>query len=139
MMVEKQSEGLEAVIFSEKQNLEHYEESVLELKQIKTKVKSAFTKVRHHLLVSFQQEVNIGHINKPCNELDGVEQDAMDSMIKLSERYNSQNDSKSCVKVSKEMEQMEIEYTSAQNRSQKLMIKNIKSSLPARRQRLWKP
>ena len=74
------------------------------------------------MLVSLQQEeVDIGHINKVCIELDGVEQDAMDSMIKLSERYNSQNDSKSCAKVSKEMEQMKIEYTSAQNRVQQMI------------------
>ena len=48
-----------------------------------------------------------------CDTLDESEQETMDIMIRLSEKYKGEQDSKSCCKLSQEMEQLETEYTSA--------------------------
>ena len=74
---------------SEKENLEHYEENVLELKQMKT-IRLSQLLLRLDIIC---QSSTRSETNKLCDELDSVEEDAIDSMIKLTERYNSQNDS----------------------------------------------
>ena len=57
-----------------------------------------------------------------CDTLDESEQETMDIMLKLSEKYKGEKDSQtSCYKLSQEIEQLEIEYTSAQNRAQEVM------------------
>ena len=88
---------------------------------MKAKAKSAFTKHRHHLLVLIQdKEVNIEAISKMCDILDESEQETMDIMLRLSEKHKGEKDSKSCCRLSQEIEQLEIEYSSAQNRAQKV-------------------
>ena len=106
----------------------------MELKEIKAKAKSAFTKVRHHLLVLIQDKVDVDTI-KMYDTLDESEQETMDIMLKLSEKYKGEKDSPtSCYKLSQEIEQLEIEYTSAQNRAQEVMDSKLlkKTSIPAR-------
>ena len=89
---------------------------------MKAKAKSAFTKHRHHLLVLIQdKEVNVEAISKMCDSLDESEQETMDIMLRLSEKHKGEKDSKSCCKLSQEMEQLEIEYSSAQNRAQEVL------------------
>ena len=47
--------------------IENVEESIVELKQMKAKAKSAFTKCRRHLLVLIQdKEANVETISKTC-------------------------------------------------------------------------
>ena len=48
-----------------------------------------------------------------CDILDESEQETMDIMLKLSEKYKGEKDSQtSCYKLSQEIEQLEIEYPS---------------------------
>ena len=92
--------------------------------------KSTFTKVMRRLLVLIQdEEVNIEAINQMCDTLDESEQETMDMMMRLLEKYKGEQDSKSCCKLSEEMEQLETEYTSAQNRAQEVLdSKSVKLS-----------
>ena len=102
--------------------IENVEESIVELKQIKAKAKSAFTKCRCHLLVLIQdKETNVEAISKMCDTLDECEQENMDIILRLSEKHKGKKDSKSCFKLSQEIEQLEIEYSSAQNRAQEVL------------------
>ena len=71
-MVDKGTEQLEAAIVTGMANLS-LEDSIVELKQLNTKSKSHFTKVRRCLLVSLQQQiVDIDSVNSLCKQLDGV-------------------------------------------------------------------
>ena len=75
------------------------------------------------------EEVNIEAIYQMCDTLDESEQETMDIMIRLSEKNKGEQDSKSCCKLSQEMEQLETEYTSAQNRAQEVLdSKSVKLS-----------
>ena len=83
--------------------IENVEESIVELKQMKAKAKSAFTKVRHHLLALIQDnKVSIKAIIEMCDTLDESEQEAMDIMMQLLDRYKEEKDSKNCYKLSQE-------------------------------------
>ena len=125
-MVDKEKELLVPATATvvETENVEQSgREGIVELKQMKAKAKSAFTKVRRHLLVLIQdEEVDVDNIAKMCDTLDESEQETMDVMLRLSERYKGEKDSQtSCYKLSQEIEQLEIEYTSAQNRAQEVI------------------
>jgi len=52
-------------------------------------------------------------------------------MTKLCEKYREQKNSEMCVKVSKEIEQIEQEYTSAQNRAQEALERKLVEYKPA--------
>ena len=56
-----------------------------------------------------------------CDILDESEQKTIDIMLRLSEKHKGEKDSKSCCKLSQEIEQLEIEYSSAQNRAQEVL------------------
>ena len=113
-MVEQQRELLVAATNENEEIVKQAVESFVELKQMKAKAKSTFTKVGRRLLVLIQdEEVNIEAIHQMCDTLDESEQETMDIMIRLSEKYKGEQDSKSCCKLSQEMEQLETEYTSA--------------------------
>ena len=125
-MVDKEKELLviPTAIAVETKNVEQSgREGIVELKQMKAKTKSTFIKVRRHLLVLIQdEEVDVDNIAKMCDTLDESEQETMDIMLRLSERYKGEKDSQtSCYKLSQEIEQLEIEYTSAQNRAQEVI------------------
>ena len=63
--------------------VEQAKESFIELKQMKAKAKSTFTKVRRHFLVLMQdKEVNIEAIHQMCDTLDESKQETMDIMIR---------------------------------------------------------
>ena len=118
-------EQLESVIAGEIESTQLLE-SIVELKQLKAKAKSSFTKVRCHLLVLIQnEEATIEAIREMCDTLDESEQETMDIMIRLSEGYKAEKDSKNSYKLSQEIEQIEIEYTSAQNRAQEVLDSHL--------------
>ena len=78
------------------------------------------------MLVSLQEQtVEIDNINTLCEQLDGVEEEVLDIMTKLSDKYREQKNSEMCIKVSKEIEQVEQEYTSAQNRAQEMLDRKL--------------
>ena len=89
-MADKEKELLvpATAIVVETENVEQSgREDIVELKQMKAKAKSTFTKVRHHLLVLIQDEVDVDNTAKMCDTLDESEQETMDIMLRLSERY----------------------------------------------------
>ena len=68
------------------------------------------------------EEVDVDNIAKMCDTLDESEQETIDIMLRLSERYKGEKDSQtSCYKLSQEIEQLEIEYISAQNWAQEVI------------------
>ena len=136
-MVEQQRELLVAATNEDEEIVKQAVESFVELKQMKAKAKSTSTKVRRCSLVLIQdEEVNIKTIHQMRDTLDESEQETMDIMIRLSEKYKGEQDSKSCCKLSQEMEQLETEYTSAQNRAQEVLdSKSVKLSKKSAYQR----
>ena len=87
---EEDRELLETAIEGQGQ-IENVEESIVELKQMKAKAKSAFTKCRCHLLVLIQdKEANVEGISEKCDKLDECEQETMDIMLRLSEKHKGE-------------------------------------------------
>ena len=118
-MVDNEKDLLPLTASSDAENVEQSaEESIVEFKQRKAKAKSAFTRVRRHLLVHIQdEEVDVDSIKEMCDALDDSEQETMDTILRLSDRYKDK-DCQANYKLSQEIEQLEIEYSSAQNRAQ---------------------
>ena len=88
------------------------EETVGDLKREKVAQKTAFTKVRRSVLTIIQrEEVDIKELKDMCDELD----------MALFDRYKIDKDRKFFEKLGDEIEQVEIEYSNAQNRAQKVM------------------
>jgi len=106
-MADKETEQLDAAIVTGMANL-CLEDSIMELKQLKAK--SHFTKLRHSMLVSLQQQtVDIDNVKSLCEQLDGMEEEVLDIMTKLCKKYREQKNIKMCVKVGKVIEQIEQE------------------------------
>ena len=122
-MVDKEKDLLPLTALSDTENVEQsVEESIVELKQRKAKAKSAFTRVRRHLLVHIQdEEVDVDSIKEMCDALDDSEQETMDIMLRLSDRHKDKKDNQANYKLSQEIEQLEIEYSSAQNQAQEII------------------
>ena len=97
-------------------------ETVAELKREKAAKKTAFTKVRRCLLTIIQREdVDSQEIKDICEELDIALENVMSAMDKLFDRYKIEKDNRAAERLGDEIEQIEIEYSSAQNRAQKVM------------------
>ena len=95
------------------------EETMAELKQLKAQAKTVFTKTRRTLLVTIQQEkVSTCEIKEACEALDTAQEEAMEAMARLLNKYIAEKDYKSSEKISQEIEKIEIEYSDAQNRAQ---------------------
>ena len=103
-MVEEQQTDLQ----KEGRSAEKNEVSVMELRQQKTRTKSAFTKARHSLLVSLaDKEVKTDSVMYLCDLLNERQTEATDIMFLLTERYKAQKDGKNHEKVCEEIEQLE--------------------------------
>ena len=86
-MVEEQHKELEEEDSSAVQD----EVSIIELRQRKAGIKSAFTKARRSLLASLtDKELKTENIKELCDMLDDCEREAMDVMFQLVERYKGQ-------------------------------------------------
>ena len=73
-MVDKERELLVPGTSVDVENVEQSTEKIIvELKQMKAKAKSAFTKVRCHLLMLIQDEVEMETIMNMCDKLDESE------------------------------------------------------------------
>ena len=95
------------------------EKTMAELKQLKAQAKTVFTKTRRTLLVTIQQEkVSTCEIKEACEALDTAQEEAMEAMARLLNKYIAEKDYKSSDKISQEIEKIEIEYSDAQNRAQ---------------------
>ena len=97
-------------------------ETVAELKREKAAKKTGFTKVRRCLLIIIQREdVDSQEIKDICEELDIALENVMSAMDKLFDRYKIEKDNRAAERLGDEIEQIEFEYSSAQNRAQKVM------------------
>ena len=125
-MVEEQQKELEEEDSSAVQD----EVSIIVLRQRKAGIKSAFTKARHSLLVSLtDKELKTENIKDLCDMLDDCEREAMDVMFQLVERYKGQKYRKNFKKVSEEIEQLEIECSSAHKRAQDIIENRLGENL----------
>ena len=98
------------------------EETVGDLKREKAAQKTAFTKVRRSVLTIIQrEEIDIKELKDMCDELDMALENVMIVMNRLFDRYKIEKGRKNFEKLGDEIEQVEIEYSNAQNRAQKVM------------------
>ena len=94
-------------------------ETIVELKQLKAQAKTVFTRTRRQLLVTIQQDkVTTDEIKEGCEALDIAQEEAMGIMARLLDKYMAEKDSKNSEKLSQEIDNIEIEYSDAQNRAQ---------------------
>ena len=97
------------------------EGAIIELKQQKARAKTVFTRARSQLLVIVQQDnVNTDEIKERCEALDMAQEEAMDIMARLLDRYMAVKDNKNSERLSQEIDNIEIEYSEVQNRAQKV-------------------
>ena len=87
------------------QDKEH-EENVEELKQLKSRAKSAFTRSRHQLLQLLEEEdlPSRRQVRNAQQNLNAKQETAMEILARLSDEYRHLNDRNSRKKVSQEME-----------------------------------
>ena len=98
------------------------EETIGDLKREKAAQKTAFTKVRRSVLTIIQrEEVDIKELKDMCDELDIALENVMNVMNRLFDRYKIDKDRKNFERLGDEIEQIEIEYSNAQNCAQKVM------------------
>ena len=104
------------------QDKEH-EENVEELKQLKSRAKSAFTRSRHQQLQLLEEEdfPSRRQVRNAQRNLNAKQETAMEILARLSDEYCHLNDRNSRKKVSQEMEKMEDEFSEAQNRAQEYL------------------
>jgi len=99
----------------------HFEETIVDLKQEKARFKTAFTRTRRRLLVLLQQaDVTVEQIDDASEQLNMSMEETMEAMARLFTKYKMEKDSKSNEKLSSEIEQIEVEFTDAQNCAQKV-------------------
>jgi len=93
----------------------------VDLKQEKVRLKTAFTRTRRRLLVLLQQaDVTVEQIDDVSEQLNMSMEETMEAMARLSTKYKIEKDSKNNEKLSSEIEQIEVEFTDAQNHVQKV-------------------
>ena len=104
------------------QDKEH-EENVEELKQLKSRAKSSFTRSRHQLLQLLEEEdlPSRRQVRNAQRNLNAKQETAMEILARLSDKYRHLNDRNSRKKVSQEMKKMEDEFIEAQNRAQEYL------------------
>ena len=116
----KEKESLEEI--EEQAQDTQLEETVGDLKREKAAKKTAFTKVRRCVLTIIQrEEVDIQELKDACDELDTALENVMGIMDRLFDRYKIDKDNRNFEKLGEEIEQIEIEYSNAQNRAQKVI------------------
>ena len=98
-----------------------FEETIIDLKQEKSRCKTAFTRTRRKLLVLIQRlDVTVEQIDEASDHLNIVMDEALQCMGRLAHKYKIDKDSKSNEKLGLEIELIEEEFTDAQNRAQKV-------------------
>ena len=100
-------------------------ERVETFKQEKAKTKANFTRARRRLLalIDDDQPPRRGEVRDECKGLDAAWESAMNVMENLSEEYSRQGDRYNRRKLGREIEQLENEFTEAQNKAQEFLDK----------------
>ena len=102
-------------------NIGMFEETVADLKQNKARSKTTmFIKARRHLLVLLQENNTVEKIDEESEQLEMLMEDLLEVTNRLSAKYKDEKDIKSNDKLSLEIEQIKIEFTDAQNSTQKV-------------------
>ena len=97
-----------------------FEETVADLKQNKTRSKTPFTKARRRLLVLIQENTTIERIDEECEQLEMFMEELLEVTDRLSAKYRLEKYIKRNDKFSSEIEKIEIKFTDAQNRAQRV-------------------
>ena len=99
MSVERKGDDLLLTEDAEKDRenrIELFVENVTELKHSKARAKTAFTKTMRALLVLIlQRELTLDAIQEACVTLDMVQEEAMEAIEKLLDRFRTEKDYKS--------------------------------------------
>ena len=116
-MVEPEGDDL---LSTETEENSRNEKTIVELKQLKAQAKTVFTRTRRQLLVIIQQDkVTTDEIKEECEALDIAQEEAMGIMARLLEKRIAEKDNRNSEKLSQEIDNIEIEYSDAQNRAQR--------------------
>ena len=99
-------------------------------KEEKCKAKTNFTRARRKLLslIDDDHPSRRNEVRNGCENLDLVLEAALQIMENLSEEYSRRGDRYNRKKVGREMEQLESEFTEAQNRAQEYLDKSESST-----------
>jgi len=98
-----------------------FEETLIDLKQEKSRYKTSFIRTRRRLLVLIQRlDVTVELIDEASDHLNIVMDETLQCMGRLASKYKIEKDSKSNEKLGLEFELIEEEFTDAQNRVQKV-------------------
>ena len=104
---------------------EDVEERLETFKQQKAKAKTNFTRARHKLLALIDDDhpPRRSEVQEECRKLDTALEKAMCVIENLSEEYSQVGDRYNRRKLGREIEQLENEFTEAQNRAQDYLDK----------------
>jgi len=118
MVTEKKDDLSDTELVHEEESIIQFEETIAEFKQVKAQAKTVFTKSRRNFLVKIQQEnVSREEIKEACKILNTAQDDAMDAMMRLFNKYIANKGCRSSERLIQEIDKIEIEYTDAQNQA----------------------
>lgn len=111
--------------FMNKTMINRDNEAIEDLKRDKARAKSAFTKARHKLLQVIDESdemPNRDTVKELRKRLEIAEEHAMDIMGHLYDEYKKRGEIINVRKTAKELEQLETEFTEAENECQSFMV-----------------
>ena len=102
---------------------EDHEERLEGLKQEKASAKASFTRARRQLLELIDEEdlPSRRQVREACRKVDSAQERAHSVMKKLADEYSQRKDRIKRQRVGQEMEQLECEFSEAQNRAQEYL------------------
>ena len=97
-------------------------QQIEELKRQKARKKSAFTKARRAMLILLDEDLpSRREIRSQQKNVEDCQEEAMNIMEALMDRYQAEGDQNGIRKINEELEILEKECTSAQNRAQEYL------------------
>ena len=101
-------------------------QQVEELKRQKARKKSTFTKAKRAMLILLDEDLPSGReIRSQQPKVENCQEEAMDVMEALMDMYTAVEEQESVKKINEELETLENECTSAQNRAQKYLDSRV--------------
>ena len=101
-------------------------QQVEELKRQKARKKSTFTKAKRAMLILLDEDLPSGReIRSQRPKVENCQEEAMGVMEALMDMYTAVEEQESVKKINEELETLENECTSAQNRAQKYLDSRV--------------
>ena len=101
-------------------------QQVEELKRQKARKKSTFTKAKRAMLILLDEDLPSGReIRSQQPKVENCQEEAMGVMEALMDMYTAVEEQESVKKINEELETLENECTSAQNRAQKYLDSRV--------------